>query len=115
MNLNFQIIGPIIFEPLWNHNYIESVNISWSEKIGVGDRGGYFNNYGIIRDVMQNHLLQILSLATMEQPVSLNAEDVRDEKVRVLRCIKPVDQDNLIIGQYKGKKIRGIQYPSYKN
>ncbi|CAG8820141.1 22746_t:CDS:2, partial [Gigaspora rosea] len=63
-------------------------------------RGGYFDEFGIIRDVMQNHLLQILSIVAMERPISLKAEDVRDEKVRVLRCIPPVEQKDIILGQY---------------
>lgn len=74
----------------------------------VEGRGGYFDSFGIIRDVMQNHLLQMLSIIAMEPPVSLTAEDVRDEKVKLLRCIAPITVDDTVIGQYtadpKGKE-----------
>ena len=65
-------------------------------------RGGYFDHYGIIRDVMQNHLLQIVSLISMEQPLSLHSYDIRDEKVRVLKSIEPLRLEDTIIGQYVG-------------
>lgn len=93
-----------IFSPIWERNVISNVQISFKEELGVEGRGGYFDHYGIIRDVMQNHLMQILALIAMEQPVSLSAEDVRDEKVKVLRCINPLDSNNLVIGQYKATK-----------
>jgi glucose-6-phosphate 1-dehydrogenase len=89
-----------IFAPLWSKNFIESVEICWTEDIGVEDRGGYFDSYGIIRDVMQNHLLQILALVAMEQPRTLSAQHVRNEKVRVLRAVPPLELDDLVIGQY---------------
>eukprot|EP00823_Brevimastigomonas_motovehiculus_P006093 TRINITY_DN481_c0_g1_i1.p1 TRINITY_DN481_c0_g1~~TRINITY_DN481_c0_g1_i1.p1 ORF type:complete len:509 (+),score=140.72 TRINITY_DN481_c0_g1_i1:602-2128(+) len=98
-----------MFEPIWNRNYISSVQITFKETDGVEGRGSYFDEYGIIRDVMQNHLLQILSLIAMETPVSLEAEDIRNEKVKILRCITPLTRKNLLIGQYisdaKGKVI----------
>lgn len=90
-----------IFEPLWNREHIESVQITWKEDIGIAARGGYFDQYGIIRDVMQNHLLQILSLVAMEEPAALNAQAVRDEKVRVLRCMPPLGWDDIAVGQYE--------------
>ena len=67
---------------------------------GVDGRGGYFDHYGIIRDVMQNHLLQIVSLICMEQPLSLHSTDIRDEKVRVLKAIAPLRLDRTVVGQY---------------
>jgi glucose-6-phosphate 1-dehydrogenase len=90
----------LILEPLWNRQYIQNVRISWMEDIGIEGRGGYFDEYGIIRDVMQNHLLQILALVAMEQPIQLKAGYIRDEKVKVLRCIPPVSLSQLVVGQY---------------
>jgi glucose-6-phosphate 1-dehydrogenase len=89
-----------IFAPIWDSSCIRSVEISWCEDIGVGERGGYFDSYGIIRDVMQNHLLQILALIAMEEPASLHARDIRDEKVRVLRAVAPLRGADLMLGQY---------------
>lgn len=89
-----------IFEPLWNRHHIHSVQLTLKENFGVEGRAGYFDNVGIIRDIMQNHLLQILALLGMERPVSLAAEDIRDEKVKVLRCIAPLSADEFVTGQY---------------
>ncbi|GAU93094.1 hypothetical protein RvY_05082 [Ramazzottius varieornatus] len=89
-----------IFGPSWNTHNIASVMISFKEPIGTQGRGGYFDEYGIIRDIIQNHLMQIFCLAAMEKPVSLDAEDIRDEKVRVLRRIKPVKLEDTVLGQY---------------
>lgn len=91
-----------IFSPTWNRENIASVTISFKEPFGTQGRGGYFDNFGIIRDVMQNHLMQILSLVTMEKPVSTSAEDIRHEKVKVLKCIAPVKLDDIVLGQYIG-------------
>ncbi|KAG9292869.1 hypothetical protein G9A89_016231 [Geosiphon pyriformis] len=90
----------VFFGSNWNRHSIANVQITFKEKIGTEGRGGYFDEFGIIRDVMQNHLLQILSIVAMERPVSLNAEDVRDEKVRVLRCIPPAKPEDTLLGQY---------------
>jgi glucose-6-phosphate 1-dehydrogenase len=91
-----------VFEPLWNRQYVRRVEIVWQEDIGVGERGGYFDQYGIIRDVMQNHLLQVLALVAMERPASRAAEHIRDQKVQVLRCVKPPAPDDVVTGQYAG-------------
>ncbi|MFH0953154.1 MAG: glucose-6-phosphate dehydrogenase [Verrucomicrobiota bacterium] len=102
-----------VFDPLWTREHVESVQICWKEDIGIGNRGGYFDEFGIIRDVMQNHLLQILSLVAMEEPASLDPQAVRDEKVRVLRSIPPLALENLVIGQYRGAergKVRAVSY-----
>eukprot|EP00339_Tiarina_fusa_P030001 CAMPEP_0117019764 /NCGR_PEP_ID=MMETSP0472-20121206/15113_1 /TAXON_ID=693140 ORGANISM="Tiarina fusus, Strain LIS" /NCGR_SAMPLE_ID=MMETSP0472 /ASSEMBLY_ACC=CAM_ASM_000603 /LENGTH=299 /DNA_ID=CAMNT_0004724797 /DNA_START=606 /DNA_END=1502 /DNA_ORIENTATION=- len=88
------------FQPLWNRSAVNNVTISFKEPFGTEGRGGYFDNIGIIRDVMQNHLLQVLSLVAMERPVSLSAEHIRDEKVKVLRCISPLKLEDVVIGQY---------------
>lgn len=89
-----------VFEPLWNREFIESVRITWKEPFGVGQRGGYFDGYGIIRDVMQNHLLQILALLAMDRPARFDANAVRDAKVRLLRAIQPVGFDDVVTAQY---------------
>ena len=74
--------------------------ISFKEDFGTGGRAGYFDTAGIIRDVMQNHLMQILTLVAMEKPASLNAEDIRDEKVKVLKAAKVVELKDIVVGQY---------------
>lgn len=84
----------------WDKNSVANVQISHGESFGTEGRGRYFDETGIIRDVMQNHLLQILSILTMERPVSFAAEDIRDEKVKVLRCITPVRHGDALLGQY---------------
>ncbi|CAH8454035.1 unnamed protein product [Heterobilharzia americana] len=89
-----------VFSPLWNRENIDNITISFKEPFGTEGRGGYFDQFGIIRDVVQNHLIQILSLVAMEKPVSVNADDIRDEKVRVLRSIEPLTIDDIVIGQY---------------
>lgn len=90
----------IFFNAVWNRMYIKNVQIVFKETIGVEGRGGYFDEYGIIRDVMQNHLLQMLAIVAMDRPASLSAEDIRNEKVKVLRSIQPLRPCDLIIGQY---------------
>lgn len=102
-----------IFEPLWNRDYVRSVDICWKEDIGIGSRGGYFDGIGIIRDVMQNHLLQILSLVAMERPLAVDARAVRDEKVRVLRALPPLKREDLVMGQYTGVERGGRRLPGY--
>ncbi|PHJ15073.1 glucose-6-phosphate 1-dehydrogenase, partial [Cystoisospora suis] len=79
-----------VFEPLLNRHYVKEIFIRFSEEIGTEGRGGYFDRYGIIRDMMQNHLLQLLSLLIMERPATLDDEDIRDEKVKVLKQISPI-------------------------
>jgi len=88
------------FEPIWNRNYIKNIRIVFKEDFGTEGRGGYFDKYGIIRDVMQNHLMQIFSLVAMEPPVTLGSEDVRDEKVKVLRCVPEIKPEHVVTGQY---------------
>ncbi|KAI0999566.1 Glucose-6-phosphate 1-dehydrogenase [Podosphaera aphanis] len=104
--------GNEFFGATWNRNHIDNVQITFKEPFGTEGRGGYFDEFGIIRDVMQNHLLQVLTLLAMERPISFSAEDVRDEKVRVLRAIPAIEPKNVIIGQY-GKSLDGSK-PSYK-
>ncbi len=103
----------LIFEPIWRREYIRRVDISWTEDLDIAGRGGYFDQYGIIRDVMQNHLIQMLSLVAMEPPGLLQARDIQDEKVKVLRCITPVSLDSMVIGQYVGSELDGQYHPGY--
>ncbi|XP_012479544.1 glucose-6-phosphate 1-dehydrogenase, chloroplastic [Gossypium raimondii] len=112
-NLSVLRFANLIFEPLWTRQYIRNVQIIFSEDFGTEGRGGYFDNYGIIRDIMQNHLLQILALFAMETPVSLDAEDIRNEKVKVLRSMRPLRLEDVVIGQYKSHSKGGVTYPSY--
>lgn len=95
-----------LFEPLWNHKYVDHVQITVAEQIGVEGRGNFFDETGMSRDVVQNHALQILSLVAMEPPVSLDANAVRDEKVKAIRAIRPVSKrdvaHNTVRGQYAG-------------
>ncbi|XP_077843762.1 glucose-6-phosphate 1-dehydrogenase isoform X2 [Macaca mulatta] len=91
-----------IFGPIWNRDNIACVILTFKEPFGTEGRGGYFDEFGIIRDVMQNHLLQMLCLVAMEKPASTNSDDVRDEKVKVLKCISEVQANNVVLGQYVG-------------
>lgn len=95
--------------PLWNRDNISNVQIIFKEPFGTQGRGGYFDQYGIIRDIIQNHLLQLLCLVAMEKPCSLSPDDIRDEKLKVLRCIEPVSTDNVALGQYTN----GPEGPAY--
>ncbi|XP_013611768.1 PREDICTED: glucose-6-phosphate 1-dehydrogenase 2, chloroplastic-like isoform X1 [Brassica oleracea var. oleracea] len=112
-NLSVLRFSNLIFEPLWSRQYIRNVQFIFSEDFGTEGRGGYFDHYGIIRDIMQNHLLQILALFAMETPVSLDAEDIRNEKVKVLRSMRPIQVEDVVIGQYKSHTKGGVTYPGY--
>ena len=107
-----------IFEKLWNRNSVDHVQITVSEKIGVGDRGGYYEEAGALRDMVQNHMLQVLSLIAMEPPVLLEAEAVRDEKVKLLKSIRaltPADVAKQVVrGQYFAGSVGGGLRPGYR-
>ena len=90
-NLMVLRFGNAIFEPLWRAPFIKSVQITVAETVGVGSRAGFYDSAGALRDMVQNHLLQLLCIVAMEPPVSLHADDVRDEKLKVLRSLRPMD------------------------
>ena len=100
MNLMVMRFANIIFEPVWNRNYIESVTVAWEENKHIGSRGGYFDKAGIIRDVIQNHLLQILALVAMEEPSDYCSEAIMTEKIKAVKSIDKVSLDDCILGQY---------------
>ena len=107
-----------IFERLWNRDSIDHVQITVSEKLGVGQRGGYYEEAGALRDMVQNHLLQVLSLIAMEPPVSLDAEAIRDEKVKLLKSIRQLSPDDVarqvVRGQYFAGSLNGELRPGYR-
>jgi glucose-6-phosphate 1-dehydrogenase len=107
-----------MFEPIWNANYVDHVQITMAEDIGVGSRGDYYDGAGAVRDMLQNHLLQLLALVAMEPPISLSADDVRDEKLKLLRSVEAAPTDRLgeacVRGQYAAGTVRGQAAPAYR-
>jgi len=107
----------ILLEPLWNHHYIDHVQITHSETIGIEGRADYYDGAGALRDMIQSHLLQLLALVAMEPPVTMSAEHLRDEKVKVLQAIRPITQNSVnahaFRGQYSSGNIDGKAVPGY--
>src|SRR5262249_52009675 len=89
-------------ESFWNRTYIQSVEITMAEDFGVQGRGAFYDQTGTIRDVVQNHMFQVLSNLAMEPPVGFDSESVRDEKVKVLKAVAPIDEKNLVRAQFRG-------------
>jgi glucose-6-phosphate 1-dehydrogenase len=108
-----------LFEPIWDRRYIDHVQITVAEKVGVELRGGYYDQSGALRDMLQNHLLQILSLIAMEPPVSFDADEIRSRKVDVLRAIRPIPTDNFhhyaARGQYGAGWLEGEYVLPYRS
>ena len=99
-----------MFEPIWNRRYISNVQITMAESFGVQDRGAFYDSVGTLRDVVQNHLMQILALLAMEPPTSVGAEALHDEQFRVFRAIRPLTAESMVRGQYRGY----LQVPGVK-
>ena len=107
----------LMLEPLWNRNYIDHVQITRSEKLGVGRRSGFYEGTGALRDMLQSHLMQMMALVAMEPPVSMDADDLRDEKVKVLKSVRPIHPEAVAAhayrAQYSGGQIDGATVPGY--
>ncbi|HEY0489927.1 MAG TPA: glucose-6-phosphate dehydrogenase [Telluria sp.] len=111
--------GNILFEPLWRREWISDVQITIAEKIGVGNRMGYYDTSGALRDMLQNHLLQLLCIVAMEPPTSIAPDAVRDAKLQVLRSLKRFTpttlSQNIVRGQYRAGHVDGTAVPSYRD
>ncbi len=107
-----------IFEHVWHSASVRYVRVTVAETLGVEGRGGYFDSTGILRDILQNHVLQLLTLVTMEPPASLSADAIRDEKAKVLRCLRPLEGEEVVRsvarGQYGRGVVDGVEVPAYR-
>src|SRR5690606_37311513 len=102
-----------IFEPLWNNRYIANIQITSSETVGVEERARYYDHNGALRDMVQNHMIQIVSLLAMEPPIRPSTEEIRSEKVKVLRALRPIRPEEVdqyfVRGQYDRGTIDGVE------
>jgi len=110
-NLMAVRFGNMLFEPLWNSQYVDHIQITVAESVGVGGRGGYYDRAGAMRDMVQNHLMQLFCLIAMEPPAKFEPDSVRDEKLKVIRALEHVKPENIVRGQYDGDG----QNPGYRN
>ncbi|MDQ0885651.1 glucose-6-phosphate 1-dehydrogenase [Paenibacillus sp. V4I9] len=118
-NIEFVRFANAFFEPLWNNKYIANIQITLSETVGVEERGGYYDHSGALRDMGQNHMLQMLMMMAMEPPSRLHPEDIRDEKVKVLRSLRLFESGddvraNVVRGQYANGSAKGKALPAYR-
>ena len=104
-----------IFEPLWNREHVDSVQITASETVGVEQRGAFYEPTGALRDMVPNHLFQMLAMIAMEPPNSFDAEDVRSEKAKLVEAVEPVRPENVVRGQYTAGTLQGKQVPAYRD
>lgn len=111
--------GNSIFEPLWNHNYISRVEITSAESLGVEGRGGYYDSSGALRDMVQNHLLQLVGFIAMEPPGVMEADAIRNETLKVFQALRPIRENqverHVIRGQYIASTIKGAKVPGYRD
>ena len=110
-NLMAVRFGNVLFEPLWNNHYVDHIEITVAETVGVGGRGAYYDRSGAMRDMVQNHLMQLLCLIAMEPPSQFGADEVRDEKLKVIRALDPVEPHHIVRGQYEADR----DEPSYRD
>lgn len=117
-NIIFFRFSNAIFERLWNSRYIDNVQITFAEDIGVEHRGAFYEQTGVIRDIVQNHMMQLLALLAMEPPIGFDADLIRDEKVKLIRSIKPMTDEEIsrftVCGQYGPGEIQDVKVPGYR-
>lgn len=112
-NIMFLRFANTIFEPVWNRNYVDHIQITVAESVDVGHRAAYYDKAGVLRDMFQNHILQLLALVTMEPPASFNAAALHNEKVKVLSAIRPVELKDTVRAQYEGyRETEGVEADS---